>query len=173
MTLDTETIDGSEAPAGNRSRLDQLKAAFAERTEEKRLYKRLPKPSSVPLVAEYRVLPSKDAQDALRRDSELEANEDLLIRALVSLHVHDPAHPAADKRGLVELQRWLEIDAGGPLRFDRRFTDLVGIDPGTAREVCLAVFDGNEIALGAQAAQVMAWMTDTTAEALQDFTTGS
>jgi hypothetical protein len=152
------------------SPLEELKAKFAETKKPPRLYKSLPGGDGK-CVAEYGVVGKDEAQESPEPT-------DLLIRALVAIHRHAPDHPKADKRGLVEFSEWAGQDFGGPLRFDNRLADALSIKQGSAREVCLQMFNdgtpgGNEIALETQASVLLAWMTDTSAENLQDFTEGS
>jgi hypothetical protein len=154
------------------SPLDELKAEYAAPKKPPRLFKRLPAGSGKS-VAEYCVLKNAAMEESLKADEKLAQDCDLLVGALVAIHRHDPDHPAADERGLVELGAWAGEDLGGPLRFDQRLCTALGLEPGTAREICLRMFDDNEIALGAQAAVLAAWMTDTGEQALQDFTEGS
>lgn len=170
---------GSTEPAATSSALDELRAAFAKRVENPRLLKRLPAPTGTPfagkLVAEYRVLDTKETKEVFQAEDDRDNNIDALIQALVAIRVHDPKHPNADDRGTVDLTEWAGVDLGGPLRFDKRLLSALGLhlEEPTARNIVMRMFEGNELAMGAQAAQVMAWMTDTTEETLQDFAPGS
>jgi hypothetical protein len=161
-------------PTQGMSPLDELRAEFAARRNgaPRRLYKRLPGGPGI-LVAEYKVINNEMVEETFESDVKLDQDADLLIRALVDIHVAAPKHELADERGLVQFSKWAQQDSGGPLGFDQRLAEAIGIEPGSAREICLALFDGNEIALGAQSAVVSAWMVDTSEEALQDFTVGS
>jgi hypothetical protein len=156
------------------SPLEELRAEFeaCRNGAPARLYKRLPGGPGK-LVAEYKVISNELAEESFKSEIKLEQDSDLLIRALVDIHVAVPDHELADSRGLVQFGKWAAQDFGGPLGFDQRLAEAIGIEPGSAREICLALFEGNEIALGAQAAIVSAWMTDTSEEVLQDFTVGS
>jgi len=150
------------------SRQKQLREEFAGRVEEKRLYKRFPARNGT-LAAEYKVVSMEIIGTARRQAGEVPANSDLLIGGLQRIMRHDPGHPAANDRGLVDLEQWLEIDAGGPLKLDARFTAEVGLKDGTAREILLALFEDNDAALCKQADDLMEWTFNTTAEELQDF----
>lgn len=166
-----------EAPAALAvpSKLDDLRAAFQERITDPRLYKKLPAAGGR-LVAEYRVLTTAETEEIFGGQAETrDQNADSLIRALVSIRLHEPDHQDADERGTVDLAGWAGVDLGGPLRFDKRLLDTLTIDleDTSARSICLRMFNGNEIAMAAQSTQLGAWMTDTTTETLQDFALGS
>lgn len=173
----TDLEDQAVEPA-NSSKLDELRAAFQKKLDEPRLFKKFPVPVEGPLmdriVGEYRVLSSKESAEALGTDDEFGQNADLLIRALVAIHIHDPEDSRASDRGLVPLDAWLDLETG-TLKFDNRLVETLGLglDDNKARTIARAMFDGNEIALGATAALVLAWMTNTRTEAFQDFPAGS
>jgi hypothetical protein len=154
------------------SPLKELKSEFATPKAPARLFKRLPAGAGK-LVAEYEVIKKGEMEEAVGNEDSVSQDTDLLIRALVAIHRHAPDHEKANARGLVEFGVWAETDFGGPLRFDNRLAEAAGLENGTAREICLQLFDGNEVALSAQASMLTAWMTDTSEEALQDFTEGS
>lgn len=176
----SDPADGGAPPAvgGAPSKLEELRAAFQKRVDEPRLFKRFPAPEDGPfadrLVAEYRVLSSKESAEALAESDEFGQMADTLIRALVAIHIHDDQHPDRNERGLVALDQWLELDTGA-LKFDNRLVETLDLqlDDNKARTIAKAMFNGNEIALGAQASQVLAWMTNTKTVAFQDFPTGS
>jgi hypothetical protein len=172
MTGPAAPSDDGQAAAGS-SKLEQLRASFQRKLDEPRLYKKLPGGDGA-LVAEYRVLSSKESKEALSADDEFGQNADILIRSLVALHRHDPEHSAANDRGLVPLDVWLETTTGA-LGFDNRLVEALGLalPDNKARTIARELFNGNEISLGAQAAELLAWMTNTTTEAFQDFPKGS
>lgn len=172
--VDTAPAEEPVAP-GPSSRLEELRAAFAKPLVDKRLWKRLPcEAAGGALVAEYRVLKSEEANDALSKaDATLTVAQDTLIASLVKLHAHDPGDERADARGLVPLHEWLGLSDGGPLGFDHRLCDAFGLPKADARDVLLRLFDGNELALITQFGEVGEWSVDTTQESYQDFSAGS
>ena len=150
------------------SRQQQLRDEFRQRTGPHRLYKRFPARGGI-LAGEYALASMNGITDARRQTDEVAANSDLLIASLQRIMRYDPVHDAANTRGLVDLEEWLEIQAGGSFKLDHRFAREVGIAEGTAREILLELFEGNDAALCKQADDLMEWTFDTTAEALQDF----
>lgn len=163
-----------EAPAANgadatlTSRQQQLRDEFAASVSEKRLYKRFPARGGV-LAAKYKIVAMETINKARRQDDEIAANSDLLIGGLERILRYDPEHHDANERGLVDLEKWLEADLGGPLKLDNRLAHETGLAPGSAREILLALFEGNEAALCKQADDYIEWIFDTTAEGYQDF----
>jgi hypothetical protein len=154
------------------SPLEELRAEFAKPLEDPRLYKRLPAAGGK-LVAVYQVVDNDTAEKAVDGKSKLAQDADLLTNALVEIRVHAPGHENADERETVEFGAWAGEDYGGPLKFDERLAKAIGIEPGSTHDICLRLFEGNQIALGAQAMHLGAWMTNTREEQLQDFTKGS
>jgi hypothetical protein len=168
-----ETARSTDIPV---TPLDQLRAEFAEQASVPRLFKRLPARSRR-IVAEYKPIPRDDAKKAVEEDSD----PALLTSALVRLLIHDPDNelvknaPDSDeaaKLGLVPLGAWAGKPDLDPLRFDNRFANLLGIAGGAPRQIALAMFEGNDMALGAQGAELGQWSVDTLDKTAQDFTVG-
>lgn len=156
-----------EAPA-QPSPLEELRHEFEAAPTPKRLFKRLPARKGR-LVAEYKPLKLAEANEAIEKGSD----PSILASALVGIHIADEAHPEAQS-GLVPLGAWAGQPTLDPLRFDHRLAELLpGIPAGTAAEIALALFEGNDLALSMQADQVGKWSADTRREDLQDFAIGS
>lgn len=154
------------------SLLDDLRASFAAPMQTALLYKRLPARGR-PLVAEYGLMALDDVMGALDGPESLAQAQDLLIAALQQVCLHAPDDERADERGLVPLHVAVGREDLGPLKFDHRLCDVLGMPPRAAREIVLDLFDGNEIALAAQATALGEWSEDTRQEHLQDFAPGS
>lgn len=168
-------VASPDDPQAPRSLLDELRQDFAQATDEERLFKRLPtKRAKGRIAVEYRLLKFDEAGVLSSPGTvDFDAVQDTLIKATVQLHWYDPADERADAHGLVPLHVALGIETVGPLQYDKRLTDALGIDFGTAREILLGLFDGNELALSRQYGELGAWSTDTTQEHYQDFVAGS
>lgn len=154
------------------SLLDELRGAFAAPLIDARLYKRLPARGQG-LVAEYRVMELDEALGALDKPENLAQAQDVLVQALQQIMIHRPGHDDADERGLVPLHVAINRADLGPLKFDHRLCDVLGMPATDARDIVLALFDGNQIALAAQATALGEWSEDTRQEHLQDFGPGS
>jgi hypothetical protein len=159
------TIEG-DPPAvdSTPSVLDALRGEFAQQVEEKRLWKRLPARNER-LVAEYRPLALEDAKKAIEKASD----PSMLVSSLKGIWISDPENPKANERGLVPLGAYCGQELLDPLAFDKRLTDLLDIKFGSAAEICLDLFEGNDLALAAQAAELGEWSVKTKREDLQDF----
>ena len=148
--------------------LDHLRAEFAKPVEKKSLFKRLPARDES-LVAEYKPLSLDDAKKAMEKESD----PMMLISSLRGIWAVDPGNPAANDLGLVPLGAACGKPDLDPLGFDRRLTDLIGIEFGTASEILLTLFEGNDLAIGVQAAELGEWSAKTKRADLQDFKPGS
>jgi hypothetical protein len=146
------------------SALDELRGEFAQQVQVKRLYKRLPARNER-LVAEYQPLGLQDAKKAIEKESD----PSMLVSSLKGIWISDPKNPAANERGLVPLGAYCGQELLDPLCFDKRLTDLLGVAFGSAAEICLTLFEGNDLALAAQAAELGEWSVKTKREDLQDF----
>lgn len=158
VTQATETVDRTP------SVLDSLRGEFAQAVEVKRLFKRLPARNER-LVAEYAPLPLADAQTAIEKASDAS----MLMSALKGIWLHQPDSELANDRGLVPLGAATGQPSLDPLLFDRRLTDLLEIPYGAAEAICLSLFEDNDLALAAQAAELGEWSVKTKREDLQDF----
>lgn len=170
LTPSVEAEDDEQVTALT-SRQQQLRKKFEGRAPEKLLYKRFPARDGS-LVAEYGLVSVEAVNTSARSisDDALVANNSaILIDAIQRIMCEDPEHPLANERGLVDLEKWLEIDAGGPFKFDHRLCRELGQPEGTASEILLGLFEGNGVALCNQADDLIAWTVNTTAEHLQDF----
>jgi hypothetical protein len=146
------------------SALDGLRREFAQKPQERRLFKRLPARSER-LVAEYQPLALTDAKKAIEKESDSQ----MLVSSLKGIWIEDAESPAANERGLVPLGAYCGAPLLDPLAFDKRLTDLLEIPFGSAATICLELFDGNDLALAAQAAELGEWSVRTIREELQDF----
>ena len=146
------------------SALDGLRREFAEGVEEKRLWKRLPARSER-LVAEYQPLALGDAKKAIEKESDPQ----MLVSSLKGIWIEDTESPEANERGLVPLGAFCGTPLLDPLGFDKRLTDLLEIPFGSAATICLGLFESNDLALAAQAAELGEWSVKTKREDLQDF----
>lgn len=180
-------IIGSDNPADG-SKLNRLRAAFAEEIAPARLYleflARGKGAQRIRVAGEYRVL-SQAEVDELPTDNQLARNMQIMIAAHTGVFVYDPEHatkhpdPAqadANDRGLVEIQRWLGTEPLQPMGFDRRLIELLDLKspPGAAmRDILLELYGGNELMLGQKSNELGAWMRDTEEDGLQDFVSGS
>jgi hypothetical protein len=167
----TAGTDQSDAPQPL-TPLQELKAEFAKAAKNPRLFKRLPAREGR-LAAEYAPPPGKDAQAAAENDKWA----DMLVASLKGILVHDPEHEAAIPRGepgegLVPLGIWADQPDLDPLGFDNRLMDLLELPHGNATQVVMSMFEGNEVALAAQANEVGAWAANTSRQDLQDFGRG-
>jgi hypothetical protein len=146
------------------SRLDAIRAEFAQKVEARRLFKRLPARSER-LVAEYQPLALADATLAIEQKSD----PTMLVSSLKGVWIEEPDDPTANERGLVPFGAYCGAPLLDPLGFDKRLTDLLGIPFGSTGAICLALFEGNDLALSAQAAELGEWSVKTKREDLQDF----
>jgi hypothetical protein len=144
--------------------LDSLRSEFAQEVEVKRLFKRLPARNER-LAAEYQPLALDDAQKAIEQQSD----PSMLVSSLKGIWLNEPNSDLANERGLVPLGAACEQPLLDPLLLDKRLTDLLGIKFGSSAEICLTLFEGNELALAAQAAELGEWSVKTKREDLQDF----
>ena len=165
--------DAITDPAEVPSPLDELRTEFAEEVKEKRLWKRLPARKER-LAAEYQPLPLKDARRAIEQQSD----PMVIASSLVNVCIYDPDHPLvmqADprderaQRGLVLLGAWAQKPDLDPLGFDARLCGLLGVPTGSATDILLMLFEGNDLALAAHAAELGEWSVRTSREELQDF----
>ena len=139
------------------SALDGLRREFAEGVEERRLWKRLPARSER-LVAEYQPLALTDAKKAIEKESDPQ----MLVSSLKGIWIRgDAESPDANERGLVPLGAFCGAPLLDPLGFDKRLTDLLEIPFGSAATICLGLFEGNDLALAAQAAELGEWSVRT------------
>lgn len=169
-------VETSELDTTPRSRLDELRAAFAQELDEPRLFKRFPTRRNLPvsLAGEFRLLKLDEAGDALEQGGPADTAKRILSNAIVCIHAHDPSDDRADGRGMVPLHIWAGVQELGPLQFDKRLTDVLGLPPaGTAGGTLMLLFDDNELSMAELAGALAEWSTDTTNEAYQDFTEGS
>jgi hypothetical protein len=156
---------GVEAsPDTTPSVLDALRGEFAQKVEVKRLFKRLPARNER-LVAEYQPLGLQDAKKAIEKESD----PSMLVSSLKRIWISDPENPEANERGLIPLGAYCGQPLLDPLCFDKRLTDLLGIEFGSSAAICLSLFEGNDLALAAQAAELGEWSVKTKREDLQDF----
>ncbi len=146
------------------SALDALRGEFAEGVKEKRLWKRLPARNER-LVAEYQPLALDDAKKAIEKESDPQ----MLVSSLKGIWIKDEDNPEANERGLMPLGAHVGTPLLDPLGFDKRLTDLLEIPFGSAATICLSLFEGNDLALAAQAAELGEWSVKTKREDLQDF----
>lgn len=144
--------------------LQELQAEFAEQVEIPRLYKRLPARGGR-LAAEYKPAGKKVTRVA----ADTENDEYFLSETVIQVLIEDKDHAEADERGLVPLQVWAEQPQLGPLQFDNRLAELLGIPPGPPADILLALFEGNDLALATQAGEVAQWSLDVHDQAYQDF----
>lgn len=159
----------AEAPAEKMpSALDELRAEFAKEAEEPRLFKQLPARGER-LVAQYKPLPLETAKKAIEQESD----PTMLIESLIGIFIRDKNHVSANERCLVPLGLWSGQPQLDPLRLDKRLTDLIGIPFGSATQILMALFENNDLALSAQAAELGEWSVKTKSERLQDFAIGS
>ncbi|HSZ70250.1 MAG TPA: hypothetical protein VK756_07800 [Solirubrobacteraceae bacterium] len=149
------------------SALDKLRAEYAKPVEAKSLFKRLLSRGER-LVAEYKPLKLDDAKAAIEKESD----PSMLISSLKAIWIHDPEHAEASDRGLVKLGAWSGQPQLDPLGFDKRLTDLLGIPFGSSGAILLSLFEGNDLAIGAQAAELGEWSVKTKRTDLQDFRQG-
>lgn len=161
------------AASAQPSPLDELRAEFAQEAAKPRLYKRLPARSGR-LAAEYKAPSLKASKKAQADDSDA----DILIAGLERIFIYAPEHPDAipegkDGAGLVPLGTWAGRPDLDPLKFDNRLAELLGIEQGSARQIVLALFEGNDLALGIQAGELGTWAGEGYDKALQDFGGGS
>jgi hypothetical protein len=148
--------------------LDELQEEFAQEAEDPRLYKVLPARKER-LIAEYRRLTLDKAKQAIAEESD----PSMLIETVTGIFIKDKTHEKANKRGLVPLGAATGNPELDPLGFDKRLCNLLKIPVGTAVDVLLFLFEGNDLALSAQAAELGQWSIKTKAEAYQDFENGS
>jgi hypothetical protein len=146
------------------STLDDLRREFAQKPQERRLFKRLPARNER-LVAEYQPLSLDDAKKAIEKESDPQ----MLVSSLKGIWIKDEDNPEANERGLMPLGAHVGAPLLDPLGFDKRLTDLLGIPFGSAATICLSLFEGNDLALAAQAAELGEWSVKTKREDLQDF----
>lgn len=151
-------VDAAPSP------LDELRGEYAQTVQKKRLFKRLPSRNER-LAAEYKPLPLADAKKAIENESD----PSMLVSALKGIWIFDEAHELANERGLVPLGAWAGKPQLDPLGFDKRLTDLIEIKFGTAAEIALTLFEGNDLALAAQAGELGEWSVKTKRIDLQDF----
>lgn len=159
-TAEEQNIPQGEGP----SALDELRAAFAAKVAEPRLFKRFPA-NGGRLAGEFKPATKKEVREAAATEND----EYLLSEALVRVHIEDETNPEANEYGLVPLEVWAKRPELGPLRFDNRLADLLGIPHGSPAEIELALFEGNDLALATQAGEVAQWSLDTHNETYQDF----
>lgn len=171
-SIDTQAPIEPSGPGDGKSPLDELRSEFAVEAVKRRLYKRLPARGGR-LAAEYKAPPLKASKKAQAEDNDA----DILVAGLERILIHAPRHADALSRGhgagLVPLGAWAAQPELDPLRFDNRLADLLGIPKGTAREIVLALFEGNDLALGIQAGELGSWAGEGYDGALQDFGEGS
>ncbi|MFZ1927396.1 MAG: hypothetical protein WAU42_14810 [Solirubrobacteraceae bacterium] len=169
----TEEAAAVEATPIARTPLEELQAEFAEEERKPRLFKRFPARKGR-LAGEYKPLQLKAAKEAQKKDRD----DDILIASLSRIMIHAPEHSAAilegqPGEGLVSLGVWAGQPDLDPLRFDNRLAELLGIPRGTARQIALSLFEGNDLALGIQAGELGTWSGEGYDKALQDFGAGS
>jgi hypothetical protein len=148
--------------------LDELREEFAQEAEDPRLYKILPARKER-LVAEYRRLSVEHAKRAVMDDDD----PTILIESVTGIFIKDKEHEKANKRGLVPFGAWTGNPDLDPLGFDKRLCDLLQIPDGPALSILMFLFEGNDLALGAQAGELAEWSIKTKVEAYQDFGIGS
>jgi hypothetical protein len=145
--------------------LDSLRDEFAQQVEVKRLFKRLPARNER-LVAEYAPLELADATKAIEQQSD----PSMLVSSLKGIWMHLPDSELANDRGLVPLGAACEQPLLDPLLLDKRLTDLLSIKYGSSESILLdGMFEGNDLALAAQSAELGEWSVKTKREDLQDF----
>lgn len=171
VQADDDPVVTQETPAT--SPLDELRAEFAVEAEKPRLFKRFPARKGR-LAAEYKPLPLKAAKEAQKKDRD----DDILIASVLRMMIHAPEHPNAISEGqpgegLVPLGQWAGHPELDSLKFDNRLAELLGIPKGTARQIVLALFEGNDLALGVQAGELGTWSGEGYDRELQDFGQGS
>lgn len=154
-------VDATPSP------LDELRGEFAEEVQKRFLFKRLPARNER-LVAEYKPLALDDAKKAIEKESD----PSMLVSSLKGIHIHAEDHPQANERGLVPLGAYCEKPQLDPLGFDHRLAELLGITKGSSVQIAMALFEGNDLALAAQAGELGEWSVKTKREDLQDFAIG-
>src|ERR1700689_365987 len=117
--------DGTTDVGGVTTALDELRAEYAGRVAEPRLFKRFPSRTGK-LGGEFRPVPKDKAEAALEQKSDTL----LLNAALVRILRYAPEHPEANDRGLIPLGAWAGQPDLDPLGFDNRLAELVGIPGG-------------------------------------------